>query len=135
MTMQPPKAANNQAYGVKNEQLQAQKQIPLPQGQSPGAGASPPPAPGAGGGVQPVDLVQAAKEYDPGIVPLTAPSQRPGEPVTAGLAQGPGPGPEIFSQPTKAMEAANVLDMLAQSLGDDSLLSIAQRIRQSGGVL
>lgn len=132
MTMQPPRAANNQAYGVKNEQLQAQQAIPLPQGQAPGAG-SPPPSPGAGGPVQPVDVVQAATEFDPGITPLSAPSQRPGEPVTTGLALGPGMGPDILSQPTRAIQAADFLAAMSQSLGDDSLMQIADRIRQSGG--
>lgn len=134
MTMQPPRAANNQAYGQKTEQIQAQQQIPLPQAQPPGAGASVP-ASAPGGQQAPPDVMSVAKEWDPGITPLSAPSTRPGEPVTTGLAQGPGAGPEIFSQPTRAMKAADVLDMIGQSLGDDSVLSIAQRIRTRGGVM
>jgi hypothetical protein len=36
------------------------------------------------------------------IVPLTAPTQRPNEPVTAGAPVGPGPGPEILgTMPTQ----------------------------------
>jgi len=31
-----------------------------------------------------------------GVVPLTAPTQRPDEPVTAGVDVGPGPGREIL---------------------------------------
>lgn len=34
-----------------------------------------------------------------GLGQLTAPTDRPGEPVTAGLASGPGPGPEALGQP------------------------------------
>ena len=30
------------------------------------------------------------------VTPLFAPSQRPDEPITAGIAMGPGPGPEIM---------------------------------------
>jgi hypothetical protein len=30
------------------------------------------------------------------LTPLTAPTQRPNEPVTAGAASGPGPGPDIL---------------------------------------
>lgn len=43
---------------------------------------------GAPMGGQPVDTSA--------IVPLSAPSQRPDEPVTAGSALGPGPGPEVL---------------------------------------
>lgn len=31
------------------------------------------------------------------IVPLNAPTQRPNEPITAGLPMGPGPGPEALA--------------------------------------
>lgn len=34
----------------------------------------------------------------PGPAPLTAPTMRPDEPVTAGAAIGPGPGPEALGQ-------------------------------------
>jgi hypothetical protein len=30
------------------------------------------------------------------ITPLFAPSERPDEPITAGITRGPGPGPEIM---------------------------------------
>jgi hypothetical protein len=30
------------------------------------------------------------------VTPLFAPSQRPDEPITAGIAMGPGPGPEVM---------------------------------------
>jgi len=33
------------------------------------------------------------------IVPLTAPTQRPNEPITAGMPFGEGPGPEILALP------------------------------------
>ena len=38
----------------------------------------------------------------PRPVPLMAPSQRPGEPVTAGLPMGAGPGPEVL--PTRGSD-------------------------------
>lgn len=34
-----------------------------------------------------------------GVVPFSAPTQRPGEPVTAGAALGPGGGPELLNSP------------------------------------
>ncbi len=33
------------------------------------------------------------------LVPLSAPSERPDEPVTAGLSVGPGPGPDTMVRP------------------------------------
>lgn len=65
---------------------------------------------------------------------MTAPTQRPGEPVQAGLAMGPGPGPDIFSQPARANASADVLVSLAQASGNDQLLELAARIRKSGGM-
>lgn len=50
----------------------------------------------------------------PTIVPLDAPTQMPQQPVTAGAAAGPGPGPEVLSTPFR-----RVTDMLAAMLGDD----------------
>jgi hypothetical protein len=51
----------------------------------------------------------------PPIIPLHAPSQRPGEPVTAGVPVGPGPGPEVLSN----TPYRRVTDMLASMLGND----------------
>jgi len=131
---QTPQAPNGQAYGQKGDAIAAQQQIPLPQGQAPtmpaAQGAA---APQPGGQTQPVDLMQAAQQFDPGITPLSAPSQRPGEPVQAGLAMGPGPGPDIFSAPARAAQAADVLVSLAQASGNDAFLELANRVRGGAG--
>lgn len=47
---------------------------------------------------------QSMQQQGPQIVPLTAPTQRPDEPVTAGAAAGPGVGPEALRLPP--MQAA-----------------------------
>lgn len=133
---QPAQAPNQQAYGVKNDQLQAQREMPLPQVDnkipSGGAAAVSPGAP-SGGAPAPMDIMQLAREYDPGITPLNAPTARPGEPVTAGLSLGPGPGPEIFQAPGRQARAADTLAMMARISGDDFYLQMAERIRQGGG--
>lgn len=131
-TYQPPQAQASQSYGEKTQQLQAQEQMPLPQGQGP---PSPPPV-GAPPPPPQVDdaLLQVAQGFDPGITPLSAPSERPGEPVQAGLSLGPGPGPDIFSQPARANQAADVLTAMAQSTGNQEFLDMAARIRGSGGM-
>jgi hypothetical protein len=61
-----------QTYGEASRQQASQRAV------RPG----PPPPPGAG--------VQA------GPLPLTRPSERPNEPVTAGIPMGEGPGPEAL---------------------------------------
>jgi hypothetical protein len=39
--------------------------------------------------------IREAVSQEP-VTPLFAPSQRPDEPITAGIAMGPGPGPEVM---------------------------------------
>lgn len=135
---QAPQAPNAQAYGQRGEQIAAQQAMPLPQTDNkiPSGGAVPSPtAPpgGAAGGPQGADLLQMAAEFDPGITPLSAPSGRPGEPVTAGLSRGAGPGPEIFEAPGRQIRAAETLELMARVSGDDTYLRMAERIRQGGG--
>lgn len=50
------------------------------------------------------------------VVRLDAPTQRPGEPVTAGSPSGPGPGPEILGLPTSVDSQLNDLSMIAEYL-------------------
>jgi hypothetical protein len=76
LNAQPVRTAPGQPYGQAVAQQRAQQAIPLPA--TPPVQASPAPA------VPP----------DPGM--LHAPSARPGEPVTAGLPVGAGPGPEAL---------------------------------------
>lgn len=58
----------------------------------------------------------AAAPQGPSIVPLSAPTQRPNEPVTAGAALGPGPGREALGIPSPADERLQDFDKLAQYL-------------------
>lgn len=131
-TYQPPQAQASQSYGQKNEQLQAQRQMPLPQQPD----IAPPAPQGAPQQDRPsIDdaIMQMATEYDPGITPLAAQSIRPDEPVTHGLAQGAGAGPEIFSEPSRALRTADGLQMLAQYTGSDRFAQMADKIRMRGG--
>ena len=41
------------------------------------------------------EMGMAPSQMEP-VTPLYAPSSRPDEPITAGIAMGPGPGPEIM---------------------------------------
>jgi hypothetical protein len=73
--------ASGQPYGQRQELEQAQAALPVPDEQARWQQAL---EQGAGMGDQ--------------AVGLGAPSGRPGEPVTAGLPMGPGPGPEAVQQ-------------------------------------
>lgn len=43
------------------------------------------------------------------VTPLYAPSQRPDEPITAGIAMGPGPGPEIMGATARTEKLSDAL--------------------------
>jgi len=84
---QPIRTVKAKNYGDRKRQEDAQRAVPLP------AGRQPPP-PGS-------------------LTPLTAPTERPGEPVTAGLPVGPGPGPSGLVAPTGGTDALFDLRALA----------------------
>lgn len=50
------------------------------------------------------------------VIPLTAPSQRPNEPVTSGAASGPGPGVEALGLPPQASQGGTSAKQVVQSL-------------------
>lgn len=88
------KAAPGQTYGQATAQIAAQKQVPVA---APPAPAASPPSQPAPGGAAPNAGVLAHTSPEPGELPFTGPSNRPNEPLTAGLPQGPGPGPESLT--------------------------------------
>lgn len=139
-TRQAVQAAPGQPYGEAGQQETAQRAIPLPRREAPSPQGSPQPGPppvpqgDPAAQTQPQDLVQVARDFDPGITPLTAPTDRMHEPVTSGLSLGPGAGPDIFSQPARANRSADVLTALAQASGNDAFLELAARIRRTGGM-
>ena len=92
----PISTASNQQYGMRLAQQKAQQAVPM--GQSPTTVPSP---------------VQSQRRVAPGsLTPLTAPTARPDEPITAGADFGPG---------TTAMGAGIPNEM---SANDDALLEL-----------
>lgn len=65
-----------------------------------------------------------------GVTPLFAPTERPGEPITAGAPFGPGPGPVVRQRP--AGRLASTLERLAAS-DDSGALAAFYRMAQSRG--
>lgn len=74
----PRQAATGQTYGKATQQMEAQRAVPM--------------------GSAPTDVQQQARSFAaPGERgPLTRPSERPAEPITAGAPFGPGFGPETM---------------------------------------
>lgn len=86
----------NAGYGQSEQFVNLQKDAPLAQQPI----AAPPSAPpSAGGGPPPGAAATQAQNLAQPPVPFGGASQRPNEPVTAGAAAGPGPGPEVLGTP------------------------------------
>jgi hypothetical protein len=128
----PVQTAPAQQYGQGAAQTIAQQAVPMATApvpavsaqMSPPAPVTPTPPAGAGGGAP------APRG------PFDRPTERPGEPVTAGLPVGPGPGPEALGMaPPITAGAGNlaaVLGQLASASGDSNLAMLAQRARNLG---
>jgi len=90
---QPISTVPNQEYGMATAQREAQRAVPM--GASPVA-AAPAPAPAQ---TMSSAMRQKPMVAEPGSLPLFQPTNRPAEPVTAGLPFGPGAGPEAMGTP------------------------------------
>ena len=61
----------------------------------------------------PSSQVREAATREP-ITELYAPSQRQDEPVTSGIVQGPGPGPEVLGIPQQTESLSSILATMVQ---------------------
>lgn len=126
-----------QAYGAAQQQAQAQQQIPLPDNATqtpPSMTPSPVQAPGGGEAAPPEeDIMEMLRQLTP-TTGLYSPTERPNEPITAGLPFGDGPGPESIAPffQLRRNAAADTLEALAQFTGDSVLAQLAQVSRQRG---
>lgn len=107
----PISTASNQQYGQRLAQQRAQEAVPM--AQSPTTVPSP---------------VQQRPRTAPGtLTPLTAPTGRPNEPITAGANFGPGPtalGAGIPMMPSQGAMAVDELRQIAQIFPTDDLLDL-----------
>jgi len=78
----------------------------------------------------PTGQVQAAAQAAPQapVTELYAPTERPNEPVTSGVAVGPGPGPEVMGY---AGQSEKLSDILSQMLPYDTDGEIAILYQQA----
>lgn len=111
---QPADAPTGLPYGERQATIDSQRQLPMAAAPGlPTGGGAPPQAPQDP--AQRLQMaVEAARRMRP-PAPLTGPSQRPGEPLTAGMATGPGPGPEVLRTGDRV---ARTLRLLAETTGE-----------------
>lgn len=119
---QPVRVPTGLPYGQRQAMEQAQASVPAP-----ALRAAPAPAPPPQAGTQ--------RAQGPGRIPtlaeiLARPTNRPTEPITAGIPTGPGPG-AITSAPDTGSVAA-IIERAAAASGSDVLRELAQRARASG---
>lgn len=120
-----------QRYGEGKAQQQMQRAMPAPQREEVTASGGRRPEPSA-----PVGAVRSAP--DPAVIQeflrannpnLLAGSQKPDQPITAGMSTGPGPGPEALGTRAATTPAGRFMRRLAQDSGDERWLLLAQRAR------
>ena len=105
----PISTASNQQYGMRLAQQKSQQAVPM--------------------GQSPVSAPQQTKPtVRPGsLTPLTAPTARPNEPITAGANFGPGPtalGAGIPMMPSENMMALQELRQISQMFPTEDLLDL-----------
>lgn len=120
--MQSVKVATGQPYGAAKQQADSQKVVPIAGRTSPGPSGPPAVAPPATGGLPGPPPGQ--------LTPLDAPSQRPGEPVTAGLGVGAGAGPEAnpFNNVGSEDDAVLAIRAAYAAYPSEALRSILERL-------
>jgi hypothetical protein len=123
---QKPEAPQEQGYGVRGEQIAAQRAMPLPDNRTPG-----PPSPGGNvvpmpgtqppqGPQDPAALLEVLKGMPPPPAGgLARPSDRPEEAITA---------PQT-TPPASRNVAAETFELMAEATGDPRFTVMAQRAR------
>lgn len=127
---QPISAVPGQTYGAGEDQMAMQRAMPAPQVAGTAVAAQPS-GPAASTSAGPPDLamlMQAAQGLQGQTGLLTQPTNRPGEPITAGLSSGPGVGPSAL-QMRQGSPAGEMLRRLTDATGDPSFAALARRAR------
>jgi len=110
----PVTTVPGQEYGKQIAQAQAQKIVPMGPTPTPAAPAAQPQAQGPG-------IMPQAQPAFAGTLNWHGPTERPSEPVQAGLPSGPGPGPEILGA-SKPPILADTLQNLAYAGSPSTLV-------------
>jgi len=101
-------AIPGQGYGVQAQQIADQQALPVAS-----SSTATPPVSAPETTSSPGLAAAAAFEMPQGLTPVDAPTERPTEPLTAGIQSGPGPGPEVLGSVFNPGTAAALLAYLA----------------------
>jgi hypothetical protein len=121
----PVSAVPGQQYGAAKAQMDAQRAVPM-------QGTPMPATPGQPGTPDPL-LAQANPVYAGDHGDPTRPTERPNEPVTAGLPVGAGPGPEVLTPstpPDPLLKGLAILNRAGQTLPPE-VAALARYVQQS----
>jgi hypothetical protein len=82
----------------------------------------------------PTGQVQAAAQAapQPPVTELYAPTQRPNEPVTSGVAVGPGPGPEVMGYNGQSEKLSDILSQMLPYDTDGEIAILYQQAVSRG---
>jgi len=82
----------------------------------------------------PTGQVQAAAQAapQPPVTELFAPTQRPNEPITSGVAVGPGPGPEVMGYATQSEKLSDILSQMLPYDTDGEIAILYQQAVSRG---
>lgn len=114
-------------YGENQALANAQRSIPMASAPTPTAAPAGGPSPAPGG-------TPSTPLPVPGARPFLRPTERPNEPVTAGLPTGAGPGPEALGAFGQGMGGgmADMLNQAAQAAGSPTLSFLARQASAQG---
>lgn len=124
------KSVPGQRYGEGVEQAALQRAMPAPDLQASAPAAAPAgavapvaaPTPGAAWAAQ---LAAARSTAGAGL--MNAPTGRPAEPVTAGMALGPGPGPEML-RPVAQTSTRAFFEQVSRLTGNPYFAELGRRV-------
>jgi len=126
---QPIDPGEGQGYGQAKEQAEMQQALPAPATHgammAPVAQPLPGQVPPGSGPPQPGPDLAALLGQAP--IGLLGASQRPNQPVTAGLDSGPGPGSEILGGMRPTSPLSRTLRLLSERTGDPIFQQMADR--------
>jgi len=82
----------------------------------------------------PTGQVQAAAQaaQQPPVTELYAPTQRPDEPITSGVAVGPGPGPEVMGYNGQSEKLSDILSQMLPYDTDGEIAILYQQAVSRG---
>lgn len=82
----------------------------------------------------PTGQVQAAAQaaQQPPVTELFAPTQRPNEPITSGVAVGPGPGPEVMGYNGQSEKLSDILSQMLPYDTDGEIAILYQQAVSRG---